>query len=432
MISKVAHMLKNWSATAMILLLVILSGCREDGLEVPVAGDGSVELAIRVRVNSPSSGIGEAQRPSATRAADYSFQLPTDPYESAVESLRVIIVRTDEGNKVEHNQLFSLVNYNNNVDNLGYLRFPVTPDENKRVFFVANENSLPENIVQTLTAINAGELLPEGFFDITWKSEGGNPIVDNTGSSKKYIPMTEYFDLFIDTKESQNNGVTTIIRDFFITRAVTKFRFSVEPTTKDETNGKTPGYEIESITFLYNATEEYLFPHDAVYSPEKYARSTEPDGGRAITSFSIPSTAMLHGYTFNPSSFGIAGKILKPSQRAYSPLLYFPECRMTEDKVFYISAVVRFDSADGNDSRITFSPVKLPNLPNLPRNTIVDVRIRVNPVELTLSTALVPYYVTVLKPEFGNGNVIYHPDDYNDLTEEEKAYIEINQPGVVH
>lgn len=410
-----------------LLTGVILSMCAcssEDSPLQPVVH--SMELAVRVRLNSADSqGIAESNI-MTTRAGDYFFEDPSNDYERLITSLRVIIIRTDKNNLIETNEFYDFESFNNSIDKLGYLHFSIIPDENKRIYFIANELTFPREIRETLASSLIGEYLRDDFFDMKWTLDKPVPLLDNN-NNPAYIPMTEFFDFYADSKNVDSideDGVGTIIKDYFITRAATKFRFSIEDGYSGKPAG--PGFRIKALHFSKLSNEEYVFPHDTEYSPSKYDVSQEYHGGRAVTYFTTPSTAKTFDYTFYPDRLGMSGTIFQNMNSGWSPLLYFAETRLATENGFSIGAEIEFDNPDPDgDCLIKYANVNLDNLPQLPRNTIVDIVIKVLPTDVRFSVALVPYYVTTLKPEFGFDDIIYHPNDYNGLTEEEKKELGI-------
>ncbi|MDE7381879.1 MAG: hypothetical protein K2N03_07125, partial [Muribaculaceae bacterium] len=335
----------------LIGVILLLCACSSEEDQRPVASADRMDIAIRIRLNSAENSTMEASS-ATTRAQSYSFEDPVDIHESMITSLRVIIVRTDKDNAVEINDYYDLEQYKHSLDPNGYLHFTIIPDENKRIFFIANESSLPMEIQKVLTETFLGVPLPKGFFDLKWSVERPGVLIDNEHNSPQYIPMTEFFDFYADSKNVDSvdeEGIGTIVKDYFITRAATKFRFTIEDGYGGRPVG--PGFRIKALHFSRIASEEYIFPHETVYSPGKYEESAEYNGGRAITSFIAPATAEKWNYSFYPEQFGWAGVLDWTSsfgtlRRTWSPLIYFPETLLDKENGFSIGAEIEFDTLD--------------------------------------------------------------------------------------
>ena len=424
---------------AAVLCAVLLSGCVNDDLPqeqtAPVQGD--VQLVFRVSLNSLAEGAEMPTR--APKAGETTgFETPTDPYEAAVHTLRIIIVRGTQDHvnpygEIEYNRLMDLSDAAYDPALYGEFTFKVKGNEKKRVILIANEEALPELFRNTLADAVPYSEIPTNLYEACWEASAVDAtLVNNEGAEKHFIPMTEFFD--IDTADavldSDNNPV---LRDeFFLTRAVTKFRFSVLPADTEgeipdwaEPNPFGPGFKISKIEINQVASTEYIFPTQTVYSPAKYT-AAGADGGRYIDSFSVPYGQGLKTLTFTPANFGGKGTAFPDVEDTYNPLLYFPETRLSTDNAFNVVLTLQMEEARTGkpytqDFYLTLDPASLTNLPQLPRNTIVDIQISFKRRELAMTATLVPYFYVDLKPIFGFDDIIYHPDTYEDLTDEEKT-----------
>ena len=247
------------------------------------------------------------------------------------------------------------------------------------------------------------------------------PYVDNEGTSKKYIPMTEFFD--IEVTENLKTGLNNKkqVENLFITRNLVKFRFSI-----DAAPGTTP-FKVTAIKFNSLMQEEYLFLHGK-YSPLK--EEGDINTKRQITEFEIPGYAgkNICPYIFRPGNFGFNGASENLGyQAAYMPSLYFCETkRLTltpgEDNKpdFSVGIEVEYPFTEevvdkdgkpvlGEDGNPMTQPVTnqfeaktLGNLPFfIPRNTIVDVKMTLSNGELSAVATVYPYTAVSLNPEFG-------------------------------
>lgn len=397
----------------------------------PEGYDPEVTLALKVSIDNIS---GVAGTRSLTRADDdYSYENPTGDlslYEK-INTLRVIIVRPDS--TVEYNRMDSLTK-GEAVDRFDKLEFKVstsqgdtttngsspalTRTETKRIYLIANEKSIPSaDIRKALKDLKPKSRLSEDTVsrwiisgDWGQGTEYASPMLDNSGETKSFVPMTEFFD--VDVKTDLVNPGPNLYQEahLFVTRNYVKFRFTAHSDTES--------FRITGIRFENLMQKEYLFPNTTVYSPSKESTlyTGNPTDGRQIISFRTPSTSadenLVRPFVFKPSNFEFTRGSLTPSE--YNPPLYFCETNNTEadldgKPIYKIGVTLQYRDSDGGWSRpVTFDPVTLPNLPNsLPRNTIVKVDMKINERHsLTCTVTLEPYIFINLEPEFGD------PQDY--------------------
>ncbi len=428
-----------------------LAGCADDSSilapDIAQGGNGDVILSLNVSISNSQSG---------TRA-DASFEDAKNTLE-LMHSLRVIIV--NEKDTVEHNLRVDMPN-GMGVDKIGELEFKVstkygTTDtikdkhqliqtEKKRIYLIANEDAIP-----------SGDDLPTGMFDIkkslnedlkpgtnflqssakyiviwnNWQVGSGNaptlpeyatPFINNEGENKKYVLMTEFFDVDVNANLSLP-GKQVTKANLFVTRNLVKFRFSIKA------DDDTPSFKVKKIIFSNLMQKEYLFPNDAVYKPAKY----DADGkvsveDREISSYEVPSYSYRDGnyvrpYIFEPDNFGFNATSANPENAfrdKYEPPLYFCETRnlvksdtddtITDSQLYTVAIEVEFQNKlkdeDGNEIIdpfvMTFDAKQLENLTLLPRNTIVQVDMNVHKGTLEATATVFPYTGVWLNPEFG-------------------------------
>lgn len=453
-----------------------LGGCTSDDTPSPVDASGigkKVNLTLNVSIGNTTG-----MRPTRDGENDnFSFDQTTIDFEK-IKTLRVIIVRPDY--TVEFNRLINLTINTTGVTTLtnkvltedgqagDQLNFLVSTDqghvdneqqtctERKRIYLIANEeslNSLSSNFTgdgQKISDLlngftpayypteeeekegavgNRGDKLDPSVAQRwiiynNWE-EGAtgaglyaSPIIDNTGASKNYIPMTEFFDIDVvssweqeeaENEEEETEKVTPQkysqqTANLFITRNFVKFIFST--SSEDET------FDVKGIRFENLSQKEYLFPCNTVYSPEKAISENEKVEDRQIVSFTTPGAAgnLRRPYLFTPSEF----KVTKPAEgeepvtAIYAPEFYFCETNNyeTDDKgtsVYNVSLDLRYYNTNGSTTDISFKNVQLPNLPySLPRNTIVKVHFTIHErYYIEASVTVLPYTSVSLNPEFG-------------------------------
>lgn len=454
---------------------LLFTGCRED-VDTDVWDSdrpGDVTLSLKV-------SIGNTFSPQGTRTLvpnDNPF-VPTDiPYE-LMHTLRIIIVRAD--NTVEYNQMVNMP-VGVGLREVGELQFKVstslgelvrennivTRTEDKRIYLVANEASIPNEYVRNMlenlkagyyqkveTTLGSGgnaqgadvnketyvpgdTFLPgtaEGIMiynnwpqpDETLNNNYAVPMVDNQGSDKSFVPMSEFFDIPVTanlTTGGSNNNVQK--ENLFITRNLVKFQFELIEDGMENLES----FQVTDITFSSLRQKEYLFPNVTTYSPAKY----NPDGSvnmedKIITGYNIPGTAndenLVRDYVFKPENFGYTGKLTgskpTPYETVYNPQLYFCESKTLEAvgdnpglTNFKLSIGVDFYVLDevkdeqGNTKfvhqplHVVFDAKDLELPEMLPRNTIVKVRMKIQNGELKCEVTVFPYTGVYLNPSFG-------------------------------
>lgn len=427
-----------------------LTGCKEDSPilapDMAQGGNGDVILSLNVSINNLQGG---------TRA---DFE-PTDNSFERIHSLRVIIV--NEKDTVEHNLRVDMPN-GVGVDKVGELEFKVSTKygtttisdknqiiqtEKKRIYLIANEDAipsgdylhLPTGMVDIRKFLNEDLKPGANFLQSSakyiviwnkWQGVSGNaptlpeyatPFINNEGDDKKYVLMSEFFD--VDVTANLSVGGDQITKaNLFITRNLVKFRFNIKA------DDDTPSFKVKKIIFSNLMQKEYLFPNDAVYDPAKY----DADGkvsivNREITSYVTPS--FQHGdgnyvrpYIFEPDNFGFNAPSASPGTvftNLYEPQLYFCETRnlvksgtddtITESQLYTVAIEVEFQNKlkdeEGNEIIdpfvMTFDAQQLKDLTLLPRNTIVQVDMNVHKGILEATATVYPYTGVWLNPSFG-------------------------------
>ena len=435
---------------------------------------GEVDLSLNVRIAN-IAGVGRT-RDGENTDDSFSFEQSNIPQE-LINTLRIIIVRPD--NTIEYNRTISLGNGKSaaSLTNRDDLKFRVSTNmgqvnneamtctERKRIYLIANEAFLNneniksniagegESITKILDGLKPAKYISsEDSGNIENSAEGGDPlnpnsverwiiynewpidvngggetavpIIDNTGTEKSYIPMTEYFDVDVvstwkpetpsvseDTEnpeipEEPKVTIDEQTADLFVTRNFVKFRFSA--------SSETESFDITAIRFESLMQKEYLFPCNTVYEPLKGVNNTED---RQIISFQTPGFAdnFTRPYIFKHEddepiiSFSPNQTEAGAQQSIYSPEMYFCETHNYEanslnQSLYKVGIDIDYKNANGSKQSVTFDPIELPNLPySLPRNTIVLINFKINDrLQLDFTVTLEPYILVDLEPNFGD------------------------------
>lgn len=442
-----------------------------------------VNLSLNVSIGN-ITGVGQTRAGEDTEIDNkFTFEQTDIPYE-LINTLRVIIVRPD--NTVEFNRLITpedkLPKVILNADSVEQdeLKFRVsttqgyvdnkamTCTERKRIYLIANEATLDN---YNISFLGDGQKITDYLKGITpaytptkedqekgekgklgdkldpyvverwiiyndWKESGDSdsdvnnllaePIIDNSGTEKSNIPMTEFFDIDVvsswapandelgegDSNQNGNNASedkdTQEVQlseqnvDLFITRNFVKFQFTASSETET--------FDIVSLRFENLMQKEYLFPFNTLYDPIKTVNNPVD---RQIISFLTPGPAgnFIRPYVFE---FSDVKTFTPPSDEntevipiSFSPMLYFCEthnyiANTYNTSEYKLGAVIRYHKHDGTTEEKTYEPQKLDNLPySLPRNTIVRINITINDHKLAAEATVFPYTAVNLNPQFG-------------------------------
>lgn len=343
----------------------------------PALPEGSVYLTLHVRAldDAPPSS---AKAPVYEENDTNKFQLPATEYEK-IHTLRVILVHPD--GKVEENRRIMIPSNGIAID-YSDLTFTVKGGEKKKVYLFANEGAVDYDF----NAILKDAPFPTNEVEnITLSTNADGILIDNSGDTKTYIPMSEVFEVNITDKELYQTA------SLFVTRAAVKFSFEVKG--KPDLPESSSLY-VSSVSITGMSDREYLLPRNTVYKPAKYEKSSYTFGGRFITSYETPAETVLNPYTFSMVKTDLP---VRPSEnKTYTPYIYFPESSDT-------SYDVTIDFQGGSVLLPDFKEtVTLPNLPSLPRNTHVKIVITMTkPTEVAMEVTVLPYSSVILTPEFG-------------------------------
>lgn len=380
-------MLKFINTAASILLLLSLLGCQEYAFQEIVDKPSTVNLLISIATLD--------QRSDQSSRADEAVPNETTYFEDAINqyelmsSIRIIIV--NPSNQVEKNVYIDL-NSPHAVDHVNDISIPVTGGQTKQIILIANEASIDYDFAALVDGSNYSE---NEINDILLTaSSAGQPIIDNSGSSKKYLPMTETYSVYVDEPDDlENDDVYTQEEEFFITRTTVKFSFEfISPASSTEYSQGT--VYLTDVTFKRISSTQYLMPRNLTYSPDK---NIEYNGGRLITSYDTPDIAEFADIDFILPDGGLL--ITPGMDKKWAPELYYPETKVEETPQKYYVTATLMDKSSGKS--ITFGDVELPNLPSLPRNTHVIIKMTFENSAPICEVDVLPYTGVYLNPIFG-------------------------------
>lgn len=411
------------SLLAVAGMLGAVSCVNEPLAECPVVEPVEEEapmVNLTFSVVAPSTtGSATSRAEVVTNPDEFNYFQNPDTYEK-IHTLRIIIVRPN--NVVEHNRLFTL-------DDRGVVRyddmtFKVTTGHNgvgedKKIYIIANEESVPYNfndIGKNHADGTSDPYEPGTIENIILKADENGVLIDNSGETKKWIPICEVHTAFVKCPQTPEDEEQSV-GPFFITRAAVKFEISVTATNAGWDTDVFDDYYVTGFTFNNIANQEYLFPRakysDEISNGEITPSPTSPNPvtpvpdlyGRFITSYEIPE-GTIHSQIQLPGDLNQKIPRMSYEYIDFKTPLYFCESKFnpTVEKPYTLSMTVAQKGADGNiatETIYTFDPVPLPNLPLLPRNTIVKINARIWRDPLKMTVELVPYIGVTLKPSFG-------------------------------
>ena len=331
----------------------------------------------------------------------------TLPDNEKMHSVRVIVLHSD--GTVEHNKFYSL----DGAKEQRFILLKVTPDEKKKIYLFANEESMSE--VEGVAGINS---TLSAFFDSYGE---GTPGFEETVNSLYFAPdysagkpilMSSMYEIDFPEK-----GV--VEETFYVVRVATKF-------TVNFMNWRGEEVIVDNFTIASHADKNFLMAHvndseqnrllfsgktwidwlkevsDASFEDDNYA-TTEAAGW--LKDYELPVQAnKAITYTHGTVTVGKPTVDInypdnsKPGVAEKVPVFYLPE-----------SMNLKAGTTDGEqeytltiniDGRTEPFVRKLPNLKALFRNTHVVVNITMyNSNEIVVD--VIPYSEVNLEPEFG-------------------------------
>lgn len=331
----------------------------------------------------------------------------TLPDNEKMHSVRVIVLHSD--GTVEHNKFYSL----DGAKEQRFILLKVTPDEKKKIYLFANEESMSE--VEGAAGINS---TLSAFFDSYGE---GTPGFEETVNSLYFAPdysagkpilMSSMYEIDFPEK-----GV--VEETFYVVRVATKFMVNFMNWRGEEVI-------VENFTIANHADKNFLMAHvndskqneqlfngktwidwlkevsDASSEDDDYA-TTEAAGW--LKDYELPEQADKEKtYTHETVTVGLPTVDIdnpnnsKPGVAKNIPVFYLPESKSpkagaTDGEQEYTLTI----KINGRDEPFV---CKLPNLKALFRNTHVVVDITMyNSNEIIVD--VIPYSEVKLEPEFG-------------------------------
>lgn len=408
----------------MASVAMMLGACSSEP-DIPVALD-DVTLRLTVQPQATAS--------RAYGDADSDWEDPSGEFEQ-IHTMRILIFRgssalTDEeaaGGKDASATVGRVVEYNKLVmtskegfplnDNL---EFKVWDNESKRIYIIANEQSLrspdgKDNTTEWLDAIRRGTRFDTSALD-TWTAmmPGTNPTASGNLFSNvvgvKGLPLTEVFDVPVmrgskgrtdgpDVREGETQSVT-----LFLTRAAAKATFRV----KVDAPYAGTGVNVTGIRFNGINWSEYVFPHQATYVPEKYDGAGNVNPGlldsngeeterRYISSFATPARTVDGGASRTFTGLSIP---IKAGTDTSLPPFYFCESKFANGGQFSVS--VQLDGQNWLDAKpLTDNILTFDGQQAIARNTHLRVDITFGHAGITWTAIEAPYNSVDLRPDFG-------------------------------
>lgn len=403
----------------MTLLIASLTGCSQDEPAQHDQKKDSVILRLAIDTGlNPSSRAGEP---------DY-FEKPSGDFEN-IYTIRVIIVK--DGKVVEANRLVKTTDTGRPIDD--NLEFKVETGS-KSVYLIANEATLPvpdqfaakdgrPAVYSNATAFLddqykvGNEFSPEVFQKWVVDLPGGNPaatagLYSNIAGANG-LPLTEAFDFTVsadsDPKVAQDETQTVYL---FLTRAAAKATFNVEVASDYQGSGvNITGIRLNGLNW-----QQYVFPKDAKYDPEKNVviKGGLPEAvtatNRYLTSFATPGR--VNGVTGANVTLNLAAANqieIKAGANGEVGPVYIPESLIPAQNApgARFNVQVQLDNSTWLDAKElgvgTGNNIQLVNgAQAIARNTHLKVTIGFNSDnQITATVQLVPYVSVVLKPGFG-------------------------------
>lgn len=375
--------------TAFALLFMVACSSQEESLP-----DNVTEAALYLNIAT----IGQ------TRAS--TAELPDN---EKMKSVRVIVLHADR--TVEHNRHFSL----EGAQAQKTILLKVTPNEKKKIFLFANEESV--STVEGVTVEGENQTLTAFFNSYTEGMPGFETAVNNLYFAPDYsggkpIPMSSMYE--IDFPEKGNFDGT-----FYVVRVATKFMVNFMNWRGEEVI-------VDNFTIASHADKNFLMAHvndseqneqlfngktwidwlkevsDASSENDDYA-TTEAAGW--LKDYRLPAQAdKTKTYTHGTVIVGVPIVDIenpddsKPGVAENVPVFYLPESMnpkagVTDGEQEYTLTI----DIDGRTEPFVYT---LPNLKALFRNTHVVVNITLyNRNEIVVD--VIPYSEKFLYPEFG-------------------------------
>ena len=328
------------------------------------------------------------------------------PDNEKMKSVRVVVLHAD--GTVEHNSDFSL----ENAQAQKTILLKVTPDEKKRIFLFANEESV--SAVEGVTGEN--QTLTDFFESYTDGDSGFEDAVNGLYFAPDYsdgkpIPMSSMYEIDFPAKGNFDGT-------FYVVRVATKFMVNF-------INWRGEDVIVDKFTIASHADKNFLMAHvgnseqnrllfngktwinwlkevsDASSENDDYA-TTEAAGW--LKDYELPTPSEAKTYTHG--TFIVGKQTIdtenpansKPGVAENVPVFYLPESK--NPKAGATDGEQEYTMTIYINGRSEPFVCKLPNLKALFRNTHVVVNITMYH-NLELSVDVIPFTPIDLKPDYG-------------------------------
>ena len=392
-----------------------LAGC-SGSQDEPQPEDTDPGVKLRLVVDT-------GNKQSRADAPDY-YEDPDGAFED-IHTLRVIIVKGNINNpdeaEVEANRLVRTTATGYPIDDI--LEFKVSTGS-KRIYLVANEATLPVPAAVSYSTATAfldsymekssfsPAILANWLVSLPGSNPGATQGLYSNAKNPNGLPLTEFFDIVVGASSDDLQYDETQTVQLFMTRAAAKASFNIVV----DQNYKGAGVNVTGIRLNGLNWQQYVFPRNMTYSPEKEAiitpgktpEVTKVD--RYTTSFQTPQR--VNGVTGANVTMALEQPIpiAANTDKTVGPL-YFPESLMPATLAADPSACFSVQvELDGNGNWLEAKPLGLDGnniqlvdgAQAIARNNHIKVTIRFSEANIITATVqLVPYVSVPLKPTFG-------------------------------
>lgn len=330
------------------------------------------------------------------------------PDNEKMKSVRVVVLHAADGT-VEHNRHFSL----EGAQAQKTILLKVTPNEKKKIYLFANEESV--STVEGATVKDENQTLTAFFNSYTEGMSGFEAAVNNLYFAPDYsvgkpIPMSSMYEINFPEK-GNFDGV------FYVVRVATKFTVNFKNWRGEEVT-------VENFSIESHADKNFLMAHVNSYpdtqNPEtnqKYptwidwlkavsdASNVDSDAATNrfgwLTDYRLPEQTTAKVYTHEGLKIGKPVDIenpnnSKPGVASDVPVFYLPESKNLKAGATEQEYILTIKIAGRAEPFVC----KLDKLKALFRNTHLVVNITMyNSNEIVVD--VIPYSEVILEPEFG-------------------------------
>lgn len=356
--------MKRFASYIILCSLLLFYACEPAVKNHGKDNDGMllVNLDIHVALSDVSNAL--------TKTTEYADAANNN---EKMHTLRIIIVRPDW--TVEANRWIDLKDAATLMHNPE--RFRVKGNETKWIYLFVNENTTVTDkntkTTRKLVDFDLNSIKEGGYFPINAIEGLKIRLENNTEQIDGPLPMSERHKFTVTEEPEQECNL-------FVTRAAVKFSLHIINEI-----GRSITFDGFSIDKMANM--EWYMPRATYDEPNE-------DGQREITTYEVPAETGY--YTYDKNLYSDAVTINPYGEKVLDPI-YLLEGKYTDDpnnEGHNYSMEISLNNITG---RYYF-----PNLPTLPRNTHVVVRITYKDfAKVTCEVDVIPYSEIILEPGFG-------------------------------